>query len=237
MKPCGLTKSAGRLLRGAAVLLLPVMPGLNNSALAQQIPRDGSSVVNSYIPRELAMLPKYCMYTQVFRDNIQGGNDINEIRRWTEVMGETFHHMHHYCYGLMNVTRAMLATEANPRNFYLRAGIGEMDYVIERTTPDFILMPEMLTKKGQALIRLGRPALGMDQIEKATQIKPDYWPAYVAMADHYKDIGDLKNAREVVQRGLAAAPDSKTLQARRAELANATDKPAPSAKNKNSGGS
>jgi tetratricopeptide (TPR) repeat protein len=240
MKPCWLSKNAGRTLRCAAAVAAVVMlivAGSAQSVRAQQIPRDGSTVVNSYIPREIAMLPHYCIYTQTFRDNIAGGNNINEIRRWTEVMGETFHHMHHYCYGLMNATRAMLATEVNPRNFYLRAAIGEMDYVIERTTPDFILMPEMLTKKGQALIRLGRSALGLEQIEKAAQLKPDYWPAYVAMADHYKDTGDLKSAREVVERGLSFAPESKDLKTRLAELSAPPGKPSAAAKGKNSGGS
>ena len=52
---------------------------------------------NAYDPREVAMLPRYCAYTQGFRDHVPGGNNPAEIQRWYSMLGETFNAMHHYC--------------------------------------------------------------------------------------------------------------------------------------------
>jgi tetratricopeptide (TPR) repeat protein len=183
-----------------------------------QIPRDGSTVVGAYIPRELELLPKYCMYAQAFRENVPGGNDKAELARWEATLGPTFHHVHHYCYGLMNETRALLAREERTRGFYWNNAVLEFDYVLQRTTPDFILMPELLTKRGDSLLRLGQIARGLESIEQAIAVKGDYWPAYARLSDYYADAGDIEQARESLNRGLAAVPNSKTLQQRLAEL-------------------
>ena len=69
--------------------------------------------------------------------------------------------MHHYCWGLMKLNRALyLARTEQARSFYFRDAILEFDYVLERSPENFILRPEILTKKGQSLIRLGRGAGG-----------------------------------------------------------------------------
>jgi hypothetical protein len=60
----------------------------------------GSSAVaqRQYDPKQLAMLPPYCKYTQLYRQNVPGGSDPQQIERWSSVMGaENFIHMHHYC--------------------------------------------------------------------------------------------------------------------------------------------
>src|SRR5206468_1439919 len=103
-----------------------------------------------------------------------------------DLMGPGFHAMHHYCNGLIDTNRAMLlATSARVRTFYLGASITEFDYVIRNSPPDFIMLPEILTKKGENLLRLGNIALGIPTLEQAMQAKPDYWPPYAAMSDHY----------------------------------------------------
>ena len=85
-----------------------------------------------------------------------GGNDQAQISYWYSVMGEPFHAMHHYCWGLMKLNRALyLARSEQARTFYFRDAILEFDYVLERSPENFILRPEILTKKGQCLIRLG----------------------------------------------------------------------------------
>ncbi|HMF52151.1 MAG TPA: hypothetical protein VK603_26065 [Candidatus Saccharimonadales bacterium] len=165
------------------------------------------------------MLPRYCAYTQAFRDHVPGGNNPGEIQRWSSILGETFHHMHHYCWGLMKSNRGvLLARDEQSRRFYLNDSIGEFDYVIAHAPPGFVLLPEFFMKKGENLIRLGQHGSGILQLLRAIELKPDYWPPYAALSDHYKKTGDLKNAREVLQKGLSASPDATVLKERLANL-------------------
>jgi tetratricopeptide (TPR) repeat protein len=152
------------------------------------------------------MLPRYCIYSQMFRERIPGGNDPALIARWYEYMGPTYHHIHHYCLGLMKANRGLvLARDADARRFYLENSIIEFEYVITKAEDNFVLMPEMLTKKGESLVLLGRGPLGVLQFERAIEVKSDYSPAYAQLSDYYKASGDAKKAREVLESGLACA--------------------------------
>ena len=165
------------------------------------------------------MLPRYCAYTQSFRDHVPGGNNPAEIQRWYSMLGETFNAMHHYCWGLMKTNRGvLLARSEQSRRFYLNDAISEFDYVLDHAPPDFVLLPEILMKKGENLIRLGQDGSGNLQLLRAIELKPDYWPPYAVMSDYYKKKGDLKNAREVLEKGLSASPDAKALKERLANL-------------------
>lgn len=202
------------------------------SVLAASIPAHGQGgipgypdSVEAYDPREVAMLPRYCIHTHTFRGRVPGGNNPVEIERWYSVMGRTFNTMHHYCWGLMKTNRAiLLARTRQYRMFYLQDSIGEFDYVINSAPKDFVLLPEILTKKGENLIRLGRAPLGIQELTRAIELKPDYWPPYAVMSDHYKATGDIKKAREVLEKGLSVTPDVKALKMRLAELDAVKDK-------------
>jgi tetratricopeptide (TPR) repeat protein len=182
-------------------------------------------------PKQLAMLPPYCKYTQVFRDRVPGGNDRNQIERWGSVLGaENFHHLHHYCAGLGSTNRALYFSRAKQeRNFELSQSVLEFNYVVERMPPDFVLLPEILTKRGESHLRLGDVVDGIRDLNRAIELKPDYWPPYAALSDYYKGIGDLGAAREWANKGLAAAPGVRALQRRLAELDKPRAKLAPSA--------
>jgi len=196
------------------------------SVLAAGIPAYGQGVPGypddpryAYDPREVALLPRYCIHTQLFRDNVPGGNNPDEVKRWTLIMGSSFPNMHHYCWGLMYTNRAfLLARSEQMRTHYLGRSIAEFDYVIQRALPDFRLLPEILTKKGENLIRLDKGPEGISQLERAVALKPDYWPPYAAMSDYYTKIGDLAKAREWLEQGLSASPDTKALMRRLADL-------------------
>lgn len=178
------------------------------------------SSIREYDAREVAMLPRYCAHTQSFRDVVPGGNNPDEIKRWGSIMGErAFNTMHHYCWGLMKTNRAILLARGQQlRRFYFQDAIHEFDYVVRFTPPDFVLLPELFTKKGENLIHLGQGPQASLELLRAIELKPDYWPPYVALSDYFKGLGDLKKAREVLEKGLSASPDSKTLKERLAKL-------------------
>jgi tetratricopeptide (TPR) repeat protein len=215
-------KDRTRRASGAFGLAAALWAG--TAAYAQLAPGYPDSV-EAYDAREVAMLPPFCKHTQLFRRQVPGGGSVEEIERWTAVMGPIFETMHHYCWGLMKTHRALyLVRERQARQFYLSDSIAEFDYVITRAPEDFILLPEILTKKGENLVRLGKGPVGITQFERAVELKPDYWPPYAYMSDYFKDAGDPKKAKEILERGLASAPDAKALQRRLAGLESVTER-------------
>lgn len=176
------------------------------------------------------MLPRYCMYTQLFREKVPGGKDPEEIKRLTSMMGEIFNAMHHYCAGLIQTNRGIyLSSTPQERQFYLGDAIGEFDYVIQRAPQDFSLLPEILTKKGENLIRLDRGYLAISELKRAIELKPGYWQPYAVLSDYYKGTGDFQKAREYLEKGLSYSPDANGLKRRMTELesVNAKRKTAP----------
>lgn len=183
--------------------------------------------VTEYDPREVALLPPYCPHTQLFRERVPGGNDPEAIRRWHAVMGDVFQAMHHYCWGLMHLHRAkVLARDAQTRSFHYRSAINEFDYVLRHAPQDFVLLPEILTKRGEALLGLGRAAMALAEFERAIELKPDYWPPYAQISDVHKANGDTRKAREILEAGLARSPQAKGLHRRLSELRDQAPEPA-----------
>jgi tetratricopeptide (TPR) repeat protein len=203
-----LTASPGRFLAPAGLALALLAP---MRADAQY----------KYEQSLMHMLPLYCRYTQDFINRFPGTDRTVEQERWKSSMGPTFIHMHHYCYGLMNINRATyLSTDTRDKLFNLSNSVLEFDYVIERAPLDFPMLPEILTKKGETLIKLSRPGEAMIELQRAIKIKPTYEPAYATASDYYKETRQFAKAREWLEKGISAAPGAKTLKRRLAEVNN-----------------
>ena len=202
----------------SSLVLCAAASAVWTSAWPQEIPGYPLNV-DAYDPREVALLPRFCTFTQLFRDRVPGGNNRAEVDRWYAELGPTFHHLHHYCWGLMKTNRAtLLARSGQVRQFYLGDAIKEYDYVIERSPPSFILLPEILTKRGMNLVQLKKGPVAVIDFKRAIELNPQYWPPYGHLADYYKDSGSLKEAREVLDEGLKHAPDAVGLRRRLSEL-------------------
>ena len=173
-----------------------------------------------YSPRAVAMLPPYCRNAQIYRNYVQGGDDAERIKHWFAVLGGTFNDIHHYCWALTHINNANYASNLSQaqRLGLLGHAIGEIGYVVRHSPPSFVLLPELLTKRAELRIRRGELMQAAPDLSRAIQLKPDYWPAYVALSDLAKQGGDVALARQWIEKGLAQAPDSKTLQQKQAEL-------------------
>jgi len=164
------------------------------------------------LPHEIRMLPAYCQARMA-------GNTREAQEHWTRVMGPTYEHIHHYCRGLVHTNRSLVHfTNRADRMRALSYSIGEFDYVIRNAPPTFVLLPEILTKRGENLVRLGRASEGTPNLLRAIELKSDYWPPYAAMSDYHKSRGEQAQARQWLDKALAIAPNAKPLQARLAEL-------------------
>ena len=189
-------------------------------ALAAVLASAAADAQRKHDSKQAAMLPAYCKYTQDYREKVPGGSDPAEIARWANILGEkNFHHLHHYCYGLEKSNRALYFSRTKQdRDRELAESVREFEYVIDRVAPDFALLPEILTRRGENLLRLGNGPQGVVDLHRAIDLKPDHWPPYAALSDHYKGLGDFEAARQWAERGLAAAPGTKALERRLAEL-------------------
>jgi len=188
--------------------------------------------IGAHDPREIAMLPRYCIFTPTFvQAGVPGSNDVQALNHWQSVMGEAvFKGMHHYCWAMMKTNRAnFLAPDRPTRQAWLEISLNEFDYVIAIAPRDFILLPEILTKKGENLIALGKSVQGLGELLRAIDLKADYWPPYAQISDYYKANGDRQKAREFLEKGLSLSPDANALKRRIAELNTTNDlrKPPP----------
>jgi tetratricopeptide (TPR) repeat protein len=180
-----------------------------------------------YEAKVFAFLPEWCKYTPLYSNLAPGGRNAVEGERWNRLMGpQNFMHLHHYCAALFHTSRGMYFEKTKAgRDAAFALSLGEYDYAIARVEQTFPLLPEILTKKGETLVLLGRSeAIG--PLHMAISLRADYWPAYAAMSDYFRNMGNVAEARQWLQKGLDAAPQAKPLARRLAELENRSHKAA-----------
>lgn len=164
----------------------------------------------SITSEEMALIPRYCAYAQTFG---QGYQRSPEGRQWASRFGgNTFHHIHHYCWGQINLQRALRAsTSGQERRHLLGRVIADYEYVIRQAPQDFVLLPEILTRKGEAELLRSLPNDANKSFARARALKPDYWPAYSAWAEFLIRAGKKAEAKSIVKSGLEHSPDSRAL--------------------------
>jgi len=188
--------SSEKLLRLALSLTVVMMPGIVSAN-----PRNITDA-------EMQLLPRYCPYTATFK---HGGNS-SGAKHWRSLMGESFSAMHHYCWALNTMSRAGKAgVSASDRQGAWESARGDIGYVIDNSTPDFILLPEIYTRLGDVQLLLKKPNEANIAFAKARELKPDYWPAYSHWAEFLINIGRRPEASKIVASGLAYSPDAKVL--------------------------
>jgi tetratricopeptide (TPR) repeat protein len=131
---------------------------------------------------------------------------------WIGKMGNTFIHMHHYCWGLVNLARAQ---KSNVRLGKQAAGLtdilNDFNYVINAAPPDFILLPEIYTRVGQVELLMKRPNNAKEAFLRARTLKQDYWPAYSYWIEHLIRAGKYSEAKKLIDEGLMYSPNAKVL--------------------------
>ena len=81
MNVCVASNNFSKTLFVLAVVLSGYLP-----VHAQSIPGYPDSVM-AYDAREVALLPRYCTYTQLFRDHVPGGNNKQVVDQWQAQLG------------------------------------------------------------------------------------------------------------------------------------------------------
>lgn len=169
-----------------------------------------TAVPGNITEAEIKLLPSYCPDTQVFADG--DARTTPRGKYWISRMGPTFGAMHHYCWGLINMSRSRRAgVPENERRQQWETARGDFLYVVKHSTPDFILLPEIYTRIGEVELLLKNPDRAKEAFAKARALKPDYWPAYSHWAEFLMKIGRRPEALKIVGAGLVYSPDAKVL--------------------------
>jgi tetratricopeptide (TPR) repeat protein len=127
--------------------------------------------------------------------------------------------MHHYCFGLVHLQRALRGgTKSNERGFHYQSAVTEIQYMLNLVDDTFPLLPEMLTRRGDALAQLRRYADAEASYRRAAEVKRDYWPAYRGWAQLYIDQGRRRDAQKLLEDNIGQVSDQRVLEKMLADL-------------------
>jgi len=131
---------------------------------------------------ELALLPYYCRGTWQIREVSQ---DPKTLEEYVVIYGHSYYHLHHYCWALNAENQALRASDANARITTLDYALKDIQYTLNGSDPNFVLLPEIYASKARILFKLDRSVEAVGALYKAIEIKSDYTLAYARLADYF----------------------------------------------------
>ncbi len=188
--------------------------GLRNIILLASLGLGGhrvASALENITPGELALTPAFCQDVQT----MNGWSKTKPSPRtpyWLGLMGDSFWAMHHFCWAMVGLHRAQ-AGGMSPmtRNWMIKNAIDDYRFVVNNSTPNFVLLPEIYTRMGDAQLLLGDVGSAYESFARARTVKPDYWPAYVRWADVLVKSNKKTEARDLIAEGLRHSPNAQPL--------------------------
>ena len=170
-------------------------------------------------PEELALLPRWCRYTQNGSAyNSEAGQQ--EYRRYLQRYGRGFSHMHHYCYALINIGRSYRSNRTSSPGYLRVQALDDIDYVLNMATqdPDFQFRPEILARKVRLLLQ-------NDDLQKAVRTAEQLiteWPkvpdGYTLLAEIALKAGQKARAQEILSAAEQVVTDKEALARQRSLL-------------------
>ncbi len=176
---------------------------------------------------EMMRLPVWCKQTQGFHPGDLHGKPSPEARYWMGVMGRSFWHVHHHCWAMIRMMRAAVPGLGYwERHRHLSGAVADYGYVISNAEPDFMLLPEVHYRQGEAKLLLDELAPARAAFDMALKIKPDYWPPYVKWAELLETNKRPDLARKHIEEGLKVMPNEPMLLAQHKRLSGLSDRSA-----------
>lgn len=169
----------------------------------------GNACATTMSKSEYDLLPVYCRN----QGNVSGQHykPDNEAK-WRNALERNYAHIHHYCWAMVHIARSYKAgLSESQRRYSLTTAIADIQYSLERSTEDFVLIPEMYTRLGEAYLGLRDDKNAEAAFEKAWTVNPAYSPAYVWWAQHQLSQGKKREALAIAEDGMKNSPNSKSL--------------------------
>lgn len=185
------------------ILLLALLGGNAQDALADAPP--------GMTKEEVALAAPWCRYTQTI------GHDRRAYQRMLEMYGFGFSHMHHYCWAQVDAMR-LYKRKRGPDYASARRGIGNCNYVLNRTDPSFIFWKDTMVLK----IRLTDLHVSrLQAIQHAQELVkgvPEFADGYTILADLLFKANRSADAHKVLAQGAEQASDKERFQRLRSAL-------------------
>ena len=195
---------------GLAVLALVT----HANAMAQQ-PKVEVAVVPTEV--EWAQLPPYCrarysitLYAK--GTPFEGRVPPAEVKRWQQQMGDAaWNGLHHYCYGLIQLSRAPLVSDPQRRAFVYGRAVDEFTFVYDSISKSEPFAAEIAVRLGLTYKAINRMKDAMRYVDEALRINPNLEAAYSAKALILRQQGSLEDAAQTLLAGLEIDGDSAEL--------------------------
>ena len=166
---------------------------------------------------EYALLPEYCRaQNNVSEKHYQKYYRADLTRKWQSALGQNYNHYHHLCWGIVLISRAYKLPGS--RVGMAKQAIDGINYLLERATPDCILLPDAYTRLGEAYLLARDDNRAEAAFRVAWGIKPDYWRPYVWWAQRLMQLGRTREALALAEEGQRNAPGVAALDALVADL-------------------
>ena len=160
---------------------------------------------------EVAALPEYCLHATAFV-GLYGTKEGQA--HWKQRFGESaYSGIHHYCWALLHIRRAQGSrlSELDKRGHY-NSAVNDIAYTLRHAPNDFVLLPEILSRRADALMYLKRFREAESDLRRAISLREDYWPAYEKLASNFLKQGNNNGAREVLKIGISKVSEPRALQ-------------------------
>lgn len=182
--------------------------------LAALFPTVGSAYSFEPTDLEWASWPDYCKARYV-TTNIGGGS--KWTREWPEgktkavsrQIGEpSFLHVHHYCAGVIWLSRARVEANQTQRKSYLEYANTEISYTYERIPETSPIYPTVAVNMARARLEVGQRDEAIAVAEHTAQVRPQDARAYIGLAVIYREMKKLDLARDALVKGDTATEGS-----------------------------
>ena len=127
-----------------------------------------------------------------------------EIQSWKQQMGQAWEALHHYCYGLVQMSRAPLIKDQNRREYLYDRASDEFGYAFRNTDHDNPFNAKVAVQLSMAFRAKNKTDQALRYANEAQKIDPKLDTGYSASALILRQAGKLNEAVEVLKRGLAA---------------------------------
>jgi tetratricopeptide (TPR) repeat protein len=166
----------------------------------------------SFEPTDLewASWPEFCRARYV-TTNIGSGSRLGQrypkgmVAAQQRAIGESsFLHVHHYCAGVIWLSRAKVEADPVRRKSYLEYANTEISYSFDRIPDVSPIYPTVAVNMARARMERGQPEDAIAAVQHAAEVQPQDPRPYIGMAVIYRDMKKLELARDALLKGDAA---------------------------------
>lgn len=177
--------------------------------LALALPNN--ALASKWTQQDIMMLPEFCQVRMRPDKSLKHPREDH----WKAVLGKNMYSsLHHYCIGMIYLTRSYAATNRNQKRHYAKNAIDNLNYTLRGAPVGFPLLAEGYRLKCQAYNLMGKKDEAMKEAENLIALNRNDPRGYFLLSDLLYESGRYQDAKEVLAEAKALAPESKSIELR-----------------------